>query len=143
MSQRVGSVHIFLSSACNATGCPNPVFYHVPRSVITFHSSSCNAWWHLMGSLLPVGVLFFSSYFSPSPRVSICLFFFFFNFNPYVLDCLISSLTLLQKFFMVSIQFLNYNLSYIVFYNSILVLLISHLTLGFFVGVLLVFNFVL
>jgi len=143
MSQRVGSIHIFLSSACNATGCPNPVFYNVPRSVITFHSSSCNAWWHLMGSLLPVGVLFFSSYFSPSPRVSICLFFFFFNFNPYVLDCLISSLTLLQKFFMVSIQFLNYNLSYIVFYNSILVLLISHLTLGFFVRVLLVFNFVL
>ena len=81
MSQRVGSVHIFLSSACNATGCPNPVFYHVPRSVITFHSSSCNAWWHLMGSLLPVGVLFFSSYFSPSPRVSICLFFFFFQFQ--------------------------------------------------------------
>ena len=34
-----------------------------------------------MGSLLPVGVLFFSSYFSPSPRVSICLFFFFFQFQ--------------------------------------------------------------
>jgi hypothetical protein len=37
-----------------------------------------------------------------------------------------SSLVLLQKTFMISIQSLNYNLSYIFFFNLILIFLISH-----------------
>jgi hypothetical protein len=54
------------------------------------------------------------------------VFFFFFNFISYVFYCLFSSLTLLEKLYMFSIQSLNYNLSYIVFTNSVIILLICH-----------------
>jgi hypothetical protein len=55
-----------------------------------------------------------------------CMFVLFFNFIPYVFYCLFSSLTLLEKLYMFSIQSLNYNLSYIVFTNSVIILLICH-----------------
>jgi hypothetical protein len=58
-------------------------------------------------------------------------------FPDHTLQCLIfrdyissffyfSSLVLFQKKFMISIQSLNYNLSYIFFFNLIFILLISH-----------------
>ena len=59
------------------------------------------------------------------------------------MDGLFSSLVLLQKNFMFSIQSFNYNLSYIVFFNLILIILTSPFDPGFFVRVLTVFNFIL
>jgi hypothetical protein len=83
--------------------------------------------------------------FSLSSNTTTCLssVLFFFSFSPYVLDGLFSSLVLLQKFFMFSIQSFNYNLSCIVFFNLILIILTSHFYPGFFVRVLTVFNFIL
>jgi hypothetical protein len=79
-------------------------------------------------NLLPMVVSsFFFLLFSLPVKVQVYPFFFlFFNFNPYVFYCLFLSMTLLKKFFMFSIQFLNYNLSYIVFTNSVVIFLICH-----------------
>jgi hypothetical protein len=72
----------------------------------------------------------FVSFFPISPNVtthlSCVLLSFFFNFSANVFYGLFLSLTLLQKFCMFSIQSFNYNLSYIIFFNLILILLISH-----------------
>ena len=96
-------------------------------------------------NLLPMVVSsFFFLLFSLPVKVQVYpLFFLFFNFNPYVFYCLFLSMTLLKKFFMFSIQSLNYNLSYIVFTNSVVFFLFVIFTLGSFVKVLLVFNFII
>jgi len=86
---------------------------------------------------------FLPSYFL-STRESACLFFLlFFLFNSLCFLFLIFVLGLFRKKFMFSIYSLNHNLSYIIFTNSLFILLISIFFLGSFVKVLLVFNFIL
>ena len=68
---------------------------------------------------------FFSSLFSLFHQKYIHpLFFLFFNFILYVTDCLFQYFTILKKFLIFSIQFLNYNMSYIIV--SDLLVLISN-----------------
>jgi len=110
---------------CNATVCQKMVFHCVTRSTITWSSSRPGAcrWWS--NGLSPVVVFYFYCLLFSLFRLK-CMFVLFFNFIPYVFYCLFSSLTLLEKLYMFSIQSLNYNLSYIVFTDSVLILLICH-----------------
>ena len=55
-------------------------------------------------------------------NTSILFFFLFFNFILYVTDCLFQYFTILKKFLIFSIQFLNYNMSYIIVSDSLVLI---------------------
>jgi len=84
-------------------------------------------WWTVYRRSTFLFFCFLLSYLSQCNYTFVmCSSSFFFNFSANVFYGLFLSLTLLQKFCMFSIQSFNYNLSYIIIFNLILILLISH-----------------
>jgi len=82
-----------LSGTCDVIQCPNLHVYHVSKSIIISSSRWCCTWQQMIRSLSLM--VFFSSFFFLE-KVHVCsLFFWFFNFSPYIFYCLISSLAIL------------------------------------------------
>jgi len=94
------------NNVCDVTGCPNLVIHYVLRSATTSPICWCSSWRQLMGCLSVVGVYFFFLFPLSKRKYMYVLFSFsFFNSSPYVLDGLISSLILLQKFLLFQFSF--------------------------------------
>jgi len=115
---------------CDTIVCPKMTLCSVTRSVVTCSSSWHEAcrWWSDGFSAVIISSFFFLL-FSPFQLkyVHVPFFLFVFQFQSLYFYCLFSFLILLEKFFIFSIQSLNYNFSYIIFTNSIFILLICHL----------------
>jgi len=99
---------------------PNLSFYCVFRSV----TMSSSYWfsvlrWMMSGLSLPIVSFFFlHSFLSILEKGNICpLFFWFFNFIPYIFFIVYFHPWPFYIFFMFLIFSLNYNLSYIIFFN--------------------------
>jgi len=108
-----------LSDTCDAIWWPNLPFHSIFGSVIVFSSYWYDVWQRIIGSLSSIIVSFFL--FLPKKVHVYPLFFWFYNFSPYVFYCLFSSLALLyikkNYVFNLVLQLQFDNLSYIIFFQ--------------------------
>jgi hypothetical protein len=112
---------------CSVFEWPDLPFHHGDGSATMFSSSWCGMWRRLMDNLSPMVISCFFPSFLSHIQKSTCLssLFLVFQFHSLFFWFLIFVLSLFIKFCLFSIYSFNYNLLYIIFTNSILIILIS------------------